>query len=120
MLAFSSDFERLGNPGWNWERFNHHLAKLEGYVRVLALRWSVVTVTHTHHPTRFVPSRSANEALANSQTKFAPLQLGRNGETSSYLYASSICNVSIGPLKLTFPPKTNPLELAILEVCMLH
>ncbi|TCD71197.1 hypothetical protein EIP91_012147 [Steccherinum ochraceum] len=28
-----NDFERLGNPGWNWEHFNSALRSFEGFVR---------------------------------------------------------------------------------------
>ncbi|TCD65297.1 hypothetical protein EIP91_002822 [Steccherinum ochraceum] len=27
-----NDFERLGNPGWNWDRLNGHIRALEGFV----------------------------------------------------------------------------------------
>lgn len=28
-----TDFERLGNPGWNWKNFQKYLAKTERCVR---------------------------------------------------------------------------------------
>ena len=29
---FLTEFEKLGNPGWNWNNYERHLAKTEGYV----------------------------------------------------------------------------------------
>ena len=34
MYHSSTEFEKLGNPGWNWNNYERHLAKTEGYVRM--------------------------------------------------------------------------------------
>ena len=32
MLSFSTDIERLGNPGWNWSNYQKYIARTEGQV----------------------------------------------------------------------------------------
>lgn len=32
LIQFLTEFEKLGNPGWNWDNYERHLAKTEGYV----------------------------------------------------------------------------------------
>lgn len=46
-LTGLADFERLGNPGWNWSNFEKYVARTEGYVKTERTNSYVELIGHS-------------------------------------------------------------------------
>ncbi|TCD71198.1 hypothetical protein EIP91_012148 [Steccherinum ochraceum] len=79
-----NDFERLGNPGWNWEHLNSAMHKLEGFVR---------------------PSE---EMLARTQSRVGLWQLGTEGPLKITFPPVINAVDGITLFNLGIPPAPNP------------